>query len=1462
MPSLSKKALSLFLRNGCERQFILSLYKDSERKVHNLPPRQENRAGLGLVARAGYEWQDEKVSELKDVFGTVNVHVNPLSTGQRPQKLDLLTTLPGVAAHQFIVEGAYNADTAIFRRAVGLTQVTDNFGEPVNISDTQPDIIQILPPLSSQATQPTQIEPNPYLFGMQPDGEISALEPNDSRLRLRVIDVKLTSEPGAHYFAEVVYYSMTLAAWLVEHDLNDRFVVIAAPAVWPGSHDASNLAKQFTEWNKKAYQPTAADLSTALEKDIEIAPCDVFAPRLRRFLNEQLPSMLKTPWQDLSWHVDYRCKGCEFLGYPWRDADGNVLNEPSQCMPTAEAINHLSRVVGLSRGASEQLRNHNVKDVLALAATSASSPIFDEHQGLRSKRTTFPHRASALQSNTASVIPSSGGDALMPRWPNLHIYIFLDYELSSAITASIGLRAFWMEPLPYSSTLQPTRLQWTQKQGEDEVFLIDSRSLDRERAEFLRFLQQLRRIFGEINQQDATDTQAGRRDSKTQNSTYQIYLWDESQRKHLIRLVGRHLSHILADGQLRDLAWLFPPPELLQLAEDASQRSPVTLVSTVVDNTIAVPIPHHCRLLDIVQTYRPPDTAAPHVHPLYEEPMSDLIPAERIHEWWQRSNRWQEKQDLVRETTRKKASALSLVVSRLENDLKTVLSRQAAPPVVRIPNTVGRVAPHGRLWYEYARLNAAIARLEIQTIRSMPPHEREARLKSARLTRRLSGQEEKDVLATLNKLFSLALLPGPGLFIYEMRSGSREVNAKPGDFLYALSPENTHGFLDESTYKYTKGTSLAQQIYSPTISSGGLTNVSIEAIDRTDGFIALRAGAHCRISDLEQQTSLDFSRNVILDPVEADYLTDKIKLTVQGIGNPPIATADQRTLEALGMALNTPAGTSASSPAAEVLWEAPRLHTETTNRILTTIQGDLQGYFAGINAQLDPSQWRAWTEALNQRLSLIWGPPGTGKSRTLRAIVLGAVLDALANKRSLRLLVTAYTYTAVDNVLLQLEGDLKTLLPAKPYALYRLQSKWQAAEPALAVKYPTLTNLVLNTAQPSDEVKALRDSLTTVNSGAIIVLGSLPQQLHNLSVAGKGSKKPRPRDTICSWFDLIVLDEASQMDVASSTLVFTKLAQSGSCVLAGDDLQLSPIQQADPPVDLEHMVGSVYNYFRHFHHIVPSSLDVNYRSNHVITEFTKLAGYSSTLQSYSPDLRLNLRSPIPTEMPLDWPGDLHWCPEWTKFLSPDYPATCFIYDDNLSSQINDFEADTVTALTWLLQKCLASQLLNERLLGGLMQDPANTPFTPKEFWDKAVGIVTPHRAQMAKIIYRLQQTFPQHPAESIRGAVDTVERFQGQQRDIIIASFGLGDPDIIRAEDEFLYNLNRFNVLTSRARAKLIVLVTRTLLEHLSDDNGVLIESRLLKRFAESYCIDPQPIQTGYFRNNTLILRKGVLRRR
>jgi hypothetical protein len=501
------------------------------------------------------------------------------------------------------------------------------------------------------------------------------------------------------------------------------------------------------------------------------------------------------------------------------------------------------------------------------------------------------------------------------------------------------------------------------------------------------------------------------------------------------------------------------------------------------------------------------------------------------------------------------------------------------------------------------------------------------------------------------------------------------------------------------------------------------------------------------------------------------------------------------------------------------------------------------------NQGLDDSQWQAWELALTRRLTLIWGPPGTGKSHTLRAIVTGALMDAAQTGRALRILVTANTYTAIDNVLLRLASELKQLPLSNPVSLQRVQSSWRHEAPDFALQNPAVNQIVLNASQPDAATRALIAELNTPT--ALAVVGCAPQQLHNLAVAGLKREDREPEGTLKPWFDLVILDEASQMDVATATLVFTKLAEGGTVVLAGDDLQLPPIHAAEPPDGLEYDVGSSYNYFRHRHAIEPASLDVNYRSNATIVELTKWAGYSAKLKSASPDLALNPLAPPLVTPPTDWPSQLEWDPAWNRLLDPAQPIACFVYDDKLSGQVNEFEAAAVGAIAYLARATMSSQLAQEQRPDGSFVPADKVAYTSDMFWARGLGVVTPHRAQMAKVVQQLQILFPPGEAQGIRSAVDTVERFQGQQRDIIIGSFGVGDPDVIASEDEFLYDLRRFNVMLSRARAKLILFVTRSLLDHLSNDRDVLEESRLLKLAVDSFCKSRAPLALPYVQAGT-----------
>jgi superfamily I DNA and/or RNA helicase len=161
---------------------------------------------------------------------------------------------------------------------------------------------------------------------------------------------------------------------------------------------------------------------------------------------------------------------------------------------------------------------------------------------------------------------------------------------------------------------------------------------------------------------------------------------------------------------------------------------------------------------------------------------------------------------------------------------------------------------------------------------------------------------------------------------------------------------------------------------------------------------------------------------------------------------------------------------------------------------------------------------------------------------------------------------------------------------------------------------------------------------------------------------------------------------------------------------------------------------------------------------------------------------------------------------------------------------------------------MSSHLLNERdPITGVVRPPANVANSAEQFWRQALGVVTPHRAQQALVTGRLQELFRgQCDPELIRDAVDTVERFQGQERDAIVVTFALGDPDQIAEEDEFLHSLNRFNVMASRARAKLIVLVSQQVVDHLASDLDVLRESRLLKSFVENFCNASAPVRLAW----------------
>jgi len=365
------------------------------------------------------------------------------------------------------------------------------------------------------------------------------------------------------------------------------------------------------------------------------------------------------------------------------------------------------------------------------------------------------------------------------------------------------------------------------------------------------------------------------------------------------------------------------------------------------------------------------------------------------------------------------------------------------------------------------------------------------------------------------------------------------------------------------------------------------TGVRIVAIDRDTGIIAVLPNIRFQtmLDDLERQGLVNFSQNVVLDPVWIDTFTKKLRETLHAIGNPPNARSNALVRRAVGLTTSRSGRQTAGSPVADLLWSGNVMANAAVVRSLPAIRQHLEQNGIALNQ----SQWTAWEASLSHRLQTVWGPPGTGKSRTLRAVVIGAVVDAVQRNVPLRLLVCAPTYNALDNVLLESVAAISQMVQHPDLCCVRIRSSSRPFDQNI----PAGLDMELTKWNPSIAVQQLKQRLQ--NNTGITVVGATAEQTHNLLITGNGA----PRQ---EFFDYIILDEASQVDVAHAILPFASLAVNGVVVVAGDPKQLPPIHQAKAPVGLEAMVGSVYSFFEQLHQVRPAILEENYRSSHVIVE--------------------------------------------------------------------------------------------------------------------------------------------------------------------------------------------------------------------------------------------------------------------
>jgi superfamily I DNA and/or RNA helicase len=276
-------------------------------------------------------------------------------------------------------------------------------------------------------------------------------------------------------------------------------------------------------------------------------------------------------------------------------------------------------------------------------------------------------------------------------------------------------------------------------------------------------------------------------------------------------------------------------------------------------------------------------------------------------------------------------------------------------------------------------------------------------------------------------------------------------------------------------------------------------------------------------------------------------------------------------------------------------------------------------------------------------------------------------------------------------------------------------------------------------------------------------------------------------------FDLVIVDEASQVRVAEAGVPAHLVAATGRLVLADDDMQLPPIVQGDYPEPEDGGPALHRSVFELVRRRVPEESPVvqkltdNHRMNDVLTSFA--AGLV-----YGPDYRCVNAAVASRRTRLRTQPES--CPLLSACLDPAYPLVAVIMERTQASGENRAEAGLVAAMV---------AAVRDRLLdagGGVYADNG-------EFFRRGVFVVSPHRAQNRAI--RRELRFLR--AWGSRPFVDTVDKMQGQEADVVIVSYGVADPEYALREAEFIYSLNRLNVAITRARTKSIVCIPAPLLQ-------------------------------------------------
>lgn len=453
---------------------------------------------------------------------------------------------------------------------------------------------------------------------------------------------------------------------------------------------------------------------------------------------------------------------------------------------------------------------------------------------------------------------------------------------------------------------------------------------------------------------------------------------------------------------------------------------------------------------------------------------------------------------------------------------------------------------------------------------------------------------------------------------------------------------------------------------------------------------------------------------------------------------------------------------------------------------------------------LNPTQERAVNEVLWAKdVAIVHGPPGTGKTTTLVETINETLM------RESQVLVCAQSNMAVDWISEKLvDRGINVLRIGNPTRVndkmlgftYERRFESHPDYPQLWAIRKAIRELRKNRKKGSENYHQKMDRLKSraaeieirINSElfgeARVIACTLVGSAHRLL---EGMK-----------FGTLFIDEAAQ---ALEAACWIPMKRASRVILAGDHCQLPPTVKSIAALRAG-LGKTLMERIAENKPEVVTLLKIQYRMNDEIMRFSSDWFYGGKVES-APQIKY--RSVLDYDHPITWIDTSNEenqitiegedAPEDSASTSSSVSAANQNSDLNFKEQfvgesfgrINKAEAElTLLTLAEYFTKIGKQRVLSESI---------------------DVGIISPYRAQvqyLKKLIKKYEFFKPYRRLIS----VNTVDGFQGQERDVILIS-------LVRSNDEgqigFLKDLRRMNVAMTRARMKLIILGNKdTMTQH------------------------------------------------